>query len=265
MKAQIWTLFKEKKKSSRSWLEFLKLISLRFLLPSWNLVSSWLSQQVQIRAAETKCINGSRTVQKIICDFDWRTIPVCEQSPRRRETERETGRERERERQAEKTNRTEAAVCVRSAGSFRMFSAAVLLSENSWRVICSRRCHLSSGGAGPPLWSTQSDAWRLTRTDARGTTRMQMCMHNANAAPLSTHTHTHTFMQRKQHMVGSGGENEQMCTHWMHAVDLCACHQKKTERSHKPHVERNIGSRAHANNVGAVGTSVCWPKSPAVS
>lgn len=35
---------------------------------------------------------------------------------------------RERERQAEKTNRTEAAVCVRSVGSFRMFSTAVLQS-----------------------------------------------------------------------------------------------------------------------------------------
>lgn len=38
-------------------------------------------------------------------------------------------RKRERESQAEKTNRTEAAVCVRSAGSFRMFSTAVLQSE----------------------------------------------------------------------------------------------------------------------------------------
>lgn len=38
----------------------------------------------------------------------------------------ERERERGRESQAEKTNRTEAAVCVRSAGSFRMFSTAVL-------------------------------------------------------------------------------------------------------------------------------------------
>lgn len=42
----------------------------------------------------------------------------------------ERERERGSESRAEKTNRTEAAVCVRSAGSFRMFSTAVLLSEN---------------------------------------------------------------------------------------------------------------------------------------
>lgn len=42
----------------------------------------------------------------------------------------ERERERGSESWAEKTNRTEAAVCVRSAGSFRMFSTAVLLSEN---------------------------------------------------------------------------------------------------------------------------------------
>lgn len=41
----------------------------------------------------------------------------------------ERERERGRESQAEKTNRTEAAVYVRSAGSFRMFSTAVLQSE----------------------------------------------------------------------------------------------------------------------------------------
>lgn len=35
------------------------------------------------------------------------------------------------ESRAEKTNRTEAAVCVRSVGSSRMFSTAVLQSEHS--------------------------------------------------------------------------------------------------------------------------------------
>lgn len=41
----------------------------------------------------------------------------------------ERERERGRDSQAEKTNRTEAAVCVRSAGSCRMFSTAVLQSK----------------------------------------------------------------------------------------------------------------------------------------
>lgn len=65
---------------------------------------------------------------------------ITDQS-RKREGEKERGgegaiaemlereRERGRDSQAEKTNRTEAAVCVRSAGSFRMFSTAVLQSK----------------------------------------------------------------------------------------------------------------------------------------
>lgn len=69
------------------------------------------------------------------------------------EREKETERERERESQSEKTNRTEAAVCVRSAGSFRMFYTAVKTPGGlsaPGAVI-----YHQSGEAGPPLWPVQ--------------------------------------------------------------------------------------------------------------
>lgn len=66
---------------------------------------------------------------------------------------REGNGERERESQSEKTNRTEAAVCVRSAGSFRMFYTAVKTPGGlsaPGAVI-----YHQSGEAGPPLWPVQ--------------------------------------------------------------------------------------------------------------
>lgn len=81
---------------------------------------------------------------------------------------------------AEKTNRTEAAVCVRSEGSFRMFSTAVLQSQSSWRVICSWRCHLSS------VWRS-----RATSSDRAGETdtRKNRCAEQTCRCAQRMHTH----------------------------------------------------------------------------